>query len=455
MSLVQQPISLTVRGADRRPAGVFLHSKFPSVKYPVSRFMDSGRVTTTTDGVIRPLVLVKIFVVKRYGVESTLEGSAHLLLSQDFQRRHFVVVHGLRFVHYSLRSDDDITMLIKTKIDNEQKYVKISQPSLEEFLNSAFMKFSIPPVSEGIRVYDETGTEVDADVFEEVLKHPNAGVFTITFDNGSQGKTLSSSSQDTSSSAGPPLLDVSNSALEISACSSDDTVFIDEDYCPSRKRSKSEKDAKFLVECALTTKPGGDRILKEYSRTKGLTDSSRRQMINILAADMTETHGTAPPRRVREKYAQGIVSLFPNLKDPYSKNGYEHFYDAESGSGYLAWRLKTIQRKSASTERRGSSRQLTGGGPTARREVSFSPEMTLSEDQCREAISFLKHSSDEAAIKHKMKLTFQYRTSMVLDEEKSTDVLTEFPRFKDIKGLIEQDFVLLFERVQLPGFWRG
>lgn len=30
----------------------------------------------------------------------------------------------------------DATMLIKTKINNEQKYVKISQPSLEEFLNS-------------------------------------------------------------------------------------------------------------------------------------------------------------------------------------------------------------------------------------------------------------------------------------------------------------------------------
>ncbi|KAL7845547.1 hypothetical protein AOLI_G00237390 [Acnodon oligacanthus] len=47
---------------------------------------------------------------------------------------------------------------------------------------------------------------------------------------------------------------------------------------------------------------------------------------------MTKTHGTSPPRRVRELYAKGIVSLFPYLKDPYSKNGYEHYYDSESGS---------------------------------------------------------------------------------------------------------------------------
>lgn len=31
---------------------------------------------------------------------------------------------------------------------------------------------------------------------------------------------------------------------------------------------------------------------------------------------------TAPPRNVREMYAQGIVELFPYLMDPYSKNGY-------------------------------------------------------------------------------------------------------------------------------------
>lgn len=30
----------------------------------------------------------------------------------------------------------DANMLIKTKINNDQKYVKISEPSLEEFLNS-------------------------------------------------------------------------------------------------------------------------------------------------------------------------------------------------------------------------------------------------------------------------------------------------------------------------------
>ncbi|XP_036975969.1 uncharacterized protein LOC119031531 [Acanthopagrus latus] len=130
----------------------------------------------------------------------------------------------------------------------------------------AFLKFSIPPVSEGVRVYDETGIEVDADVFEEVAQQPNVAVFTIRFDGGSQGTTSSSCSQRTASSASP-LLDVAtNSELELSACSSNDTIILAEDDSPSRKRQKANKDAKHLVQSALTNKPGGDCIVKEYSR---------------------------------------------------------------------------------------------------------------------------------------------------------------------------------------------
>ncbi|XP_039868606.1 uncharacterized protein LOC120721984 isoform X1 [Simochromis diagramma] len=44
-------------------------------------------------------------------------------------------------------------------------------------------------------------------------------------------------------------------------------------------------------------------------------------------------------------YAQGIVALSPYLEDPYLQHGYKHYYDPESSSGYIAWRLKTIQRK--------------------------------------------------------------------------------------------------------------
>lgn len=46
-----------------------------------------------------------------------------------------------------------------------------------------------------------------------------------------------------------------------------------------------------LVESILTKKPGGGHTINEYNRSKPLTDETRRKMVNILAADMTEKNG--------------------------------------------------------------------------------------------------------------------------------------------------------------------
>ncbi|XP_054887926.1 uncharacterized protein LOC129361204 [Poeciliopsis prolifica] len=83
------------------------------------------------------------------------------------------------------------------------------------------------------------------------------------------------------------------------------------------------------------------------------------------------------------------------------------------------------------------------GGPAARRDTKFVPETVLSEEECKEAITLIKHSADEDKIK-KMKLTFDFRRNMVLDPQRSSNILSVFPRFKDVKGLVEQDFVLMF-----------
>ncbi|KAL7861735.1 hypothetical protein SRHO_G00131760 [Serrasalmus rhombeus] len=104
---------------------------------------------------------------------------------------------------------------------------------------------------------------------------------------------------------------------------------------------------------------------------------------------MTETHGTLPPRHVRELYAKGIVSLFLYLKDPYSKNCYEPYYASESGSGYLAWCLKTIQRKASAENPKPSSSSCLGG-PTSKRPPSLKVDSQLNEDHIREAISLMK-----------------------------------------------------------------
>ncbi|KAK0136752.1 hypothetical protein N1851_027064 [Merluccius polli] len=262
-------------------------------------------------------------------------------------------------------------MIIKVKYFNSKKYVKISEPCLEMFITEVRVKFSIPE-DKTLTVTDDGGTEVDADVFPELV-------------------------------------------------------------------------TKDLVKNVLLEKPGGATVLKEYEDTGKICDSSRRQMVNILAAHMTEKEGRIPQRLTKEKYALGIITLFPSLQDPMSKKGYEHFYDAQSGSGFLAWRLKTIQRKTKFHPESSSSPKaavVMGGGPTLVRDNS--QEDQLQDEQCKEAISLMTHTNERDTIFQKMQETFHFRQGLIHNPETSASVLSMFPRLLDTKGLILQDFSLLF-----------
>ncbi|XP_028292894.1 uncharacterized protein LOC114455712 [Gouania willdenowi] len=287
------------------------------------------------------------------------------------------------------------TMLIKARLGDIQKFVRVTEPHLKDFLIAAFAKFGVPAVTEGVKVVDSTGTELDDDVFEDVVKDPSVGVLTIKYDT----------EESVSMAPSPEQSDLQSRDLS----DSQDTIILSES--PSAKQQKLDTEAK--------------------------------------------NNGTSPPRQVKEKYARGIVSLFPYLSDPFSRTGYDHYYDGESGTGYLAWRIKTIQRSTARDRRssygassEGTSREVGLGGPTARRETQFVPETVLSENECKEAVALMKHCPDEDTIKKKMKLTFDFRHNMVLDPQQSSNfpiILTlGSGRFVLAMWGVEQDFVLMF-----------
>ncbi|XP_012996138.1 uncharacterized protein LOC105021033 isoform X4 [Esox lucius] len=203
--------------------------------------------------------------------------------------------------------------------------------------------------------------------------------------------------------------------------------------------------ARDMISAILHSKPGGEKVFQEYANSKGLTDSTRRLMVNIIVADMMENHGRTPPSSVRTNYALGIVTLFPYLSDPNSEHGYEQYYDSASGSGYLTWRIKTVGRNTSCKTKKKTKSTYQNGPKVLRSSVL--PVGQLSGDECVEAISQLKHTNDKALVKEKMKMTFQYRQAMIHDPEKPSTVLNVFPRFLDTPGLINQDFTMLFGEV--------
>ncbi|KAL1023833.1 hypothetical protein UPYG_G00046910 [Umbra pygmaea] len=239
---------------------------------------------------------------------------------------------------------------------------------------------------------------------------------------------------------------LSDEQLSVCSAGSDWSAgVLDESQVKKRRRSDEPTDknaARDMISAILHSKPGGEMVLQEYAKTEGLTESTRRLMVNIVVADMMENYGRTPPSIVRTNYALGIVTLFPYLSDPDSEHGYEKYYDANSGSGYLTWRIKTVGRNT-SFKTKDRTKSTYQNGPKIRRS-SILATGQLSGVECAEAVTQMKQSTDEALVKEKMKLTFQYRQEVIHDPEKSSNVLDIFPRYLDMPGLINQDFTMLF-----------
>ncbi|XP_061127109.1 uncharacterized protein LOC133148537 isoform X1 [Syngnathus typhle] len=327
-------------------------------------------------------------------------------------------------------------MLIQVRYCQQQKYVKLDEVDgcfdFVQFHDKVIERFCLPPDAK--LVYkDATGTEVDEDIFSDLVSQGNVTLSVFSNDEFSDC-SLSSPS------------DYSDSSF--SSCASTSTILLDE---VPRKKPRLEgpltaASARKLIEDVLGTSSGGEEVLQEYHTTKTLTDATRRKLVNIIVAHMIDKHGQLPSKAVREEYALGIVTVFPSLKDPYSKKGYEHFYDAASSTGYISWRLKTIQRKI----RRGHASTSSptgfspgGGGPNVRRSIVV--DQQLDGDAYQEAISLLNHTTDSSVIFLKMRETFQNRQKLIHDSDKTQDIFSIFPRFLDTKGLMNQDFTLLFE----------
>ncbi|XP_041943579.1 uncharacterized protein LOC121706125 [Alosa sapidissima] len=121
-------------------------------------------------------------------------------------------------------------MLVKVKYREKQKYVKVTN-------------------SDGTCDYqqfhqaDSSGTEVDLDIFSELLKK------------------------------GEDLFKVFVNDIRV------------------RLQTRKLEGMTRVTEKQSKIKPGGEKIFQEYTKTKSLSDGTRRQLVNILVADMVEVHG--------------------------------------------------------------------------------------------------------------------------------------------------------------------
>ncbi|KAG5895286.1 hypothetical protein JTB14_029119 [Gonioctena quinquepunctata] len=90
---------------------------------------------------------------------------------------------------------------------------------------------------------------------------------------------------------------------------------------------------------------GGQYIIDQYNKNKMLTDRCRIQLVNIVANILFEKFGTAVPKSGKMEYAKKLVEAFPTYRNLESScGGYEIFFNPLTNGGYLANRLRTLNR---------------------------------------------------------------------------------------------------------------
>lgn len=120
----------------------------------------------------------------------------------------------------------------------------------------------------------------------------------------------------------------------------------------------------------------------------------------------------------------------------------ELFYNPKDRSGYLTWRLRTVNRiiDSYNIPKKAKIQAqkivlLASSSP----ENPRIPDSQINENQEKEIVEWLKNASPTtqlAGIEIRMRQSLKYRRTIILDPKLSKNILIEFPRFLDTPGLV-------------------
>ncbi|XP_034085027.1 uncharacterized protein LOC117554665 [Gymnodraco acuticeps] len=202
-------------------------------------------------------------------------------------------------------------MLLKVKYQSTKKYIRLNLGfTYLEFINEVKRKFGLSDAAE-LQIFDETDTAVEEDILLELVEANPDLCLTVRDSFLGEDHSTPSSLTDTMSPSSDNDL---SSQREWGAPTCRNVSSVEVMNTSTTEVSESEA-AKEKVLCLRNLE-----VMMSWKSTS--QHSTRRQLVNILASHMTEMHGRIPSRKQKEKYALGIISLFPSLKDPFSRKGY-------------------------------------------------------------------------------------------------------------------------------------
>ncbi|KAG5862208.1 hypothetical protein JTB14_023928 [Gonioctena quinquepunctata] len=159
-----------------------------------------------------------------------------------------------------------------------------------------------------------------------------------------------------------------------------------------------------------------------------LTDRCRIQLVNIVANILFEKFGTAVPKSAKMEYAEKLVEAYPTYLES-SCGGYEIFFNPLTNGGYLANRLRTLNRihKVEGTSSK-SVHQIKANHSPVRNETTIIP------DDMEEKLKDLM--ATPSTEKEKIKRLFLENHSFRKNLTNKTSIMEMFPRLRDTCGLV-------------------
>ncbi|XP_065099519.1 uncharacterized protein [Paramisgurnus dabryanus] len=190
----------------------------------------------------------------------------------------------------------------------------------------------------------------------------------------------------------------------------------------------------------------GPSILTDYEASGMLSETSRKLLVKIGVSALVERSGFYPCNDEKRMLAESVVTLFPSLKIKIGEEneGFEHFYDPVSHSGFIEMKLRNLRRNLHDDQRLYQRKRIRISDSSV---VSITLEVEdESTQEWTTVIKRMKPSPENLhTIKMGMEKTYSNRRSWISNKSPTVkEIFEEYPRFIDMPYLLDTEFGKMF-----------
>lgn len=180
-----------------------------------------------------------------------------------------------------------------------------------------------------------------------------------------------------------------------------------------------------------------------------LSDISRKRLVKIAVGGLVDRSGFYPSSNEKLMLAKSVVTLFPSLKIKMGETneGFEHFYDPVSHSGFIEIKLRNLRRNLHDDQRR-YHRKRCRMSDSSTESISFkiSAEEEESNQVWTTVTKWMKPSPENLnTIKVGMEKTYTSRRLWIVNKSPTVnEIFEQYPRFADMPYLLDMEFEKMF-----------